>query len=519
MQQLIQVWTALDMRRKLIVLGATLAMFAAVIALSRMASAPSMALLYSGLEPSTSGEVVTALEQQNVPYEIRGNAIYVDVARRDALRMTLAAQGLPANGTKGYELLDSLTGFGTTSRMFDAAYWRAKEGELARTIASSPQIAFARVHIANSSGDLFRSNRDPSASVTVKSSGTGVSDAHARALTFLIASSVAGLTPDKVTIMDENGALLGTSAGNAAAGAAAKGQSDELRARILRLVEARVGQGNAVVEVAVDTVSEREEISERLIDPDSLIAISTDTEERSSENSGSAGRGVTVASNLPDGDAANGGGQSREQDSETRERVNYEFSETRREVLRPAGSVRRISVAILVNDLQSLNEEGGSDTQPRSEEELNDLKALVASAAGLDTSRGDEVTIRSMAFEPVEPAGVSATGLVAGSATMDVNSLARLGLLGLVALGLGIFVLRPILTRPPIEAAPQPPALTGTIEPGDLPENALPESDPAELPGPARPDPMERFRELIGERQDESIQVLQSWLAEKGEKV
>merc|ERR1711991_901033 len=149
MQQLIQVWTALDMRRKLIVLGATLAMFAALIALSRMASAPSMALLYSGLEPSTSGEVVTALEQQNVPYEIRGNAIYVDVARRDALRMTLAAQGLPANGTKGYELLDSLTGFGTTSRMFDAAYWRAKEGELARTIVSSPHILQARVHIAN----------------------------------------------------------------------------------------------------------------------------------------------------------------------------------------------------------------------------------------------------------------------------------------------------------------------------------------------------------------------------------
>lgn len=518
MQQLADVWTALDMRRKMAVLGAALAMFAAVIMLSRMAATPSMALLYSGLEDSTSGEVVSALEQQNIAHEIRGNAIYVDATRRDSLRMTLAAQGLPANGSKGYELLDALTGFGTTSRMFDAAYWRAKEGELARTIASSPQVAFARVHIANSSGDMFRSDRDPSASVTVKSAGTGVSDAHARALTFLVASSVAGLTPDKVTIMDENGVLLGTAAGNAAAGAAAKGQSEELRARILRLIEARVGQGNAVVEVAVETVSEREEISERLIDPDSLIAISTDTEERNSENSGNAGGGVTVASNLPDGDAANAGGPSREQDSETRERVNYEFSETRREVVRPAGTVRRISVAILVNHVAVIDADGGSALQVRSAEELADLQALVTSAAGLEEARGDEVTIRSMAFEPVETNGSAATGAAASALPMDVNSLAKLGLLGLVILGLGVFVLRPILTKQPAEP-PQTPALTGVIELDNSTPGAVAEAGQSELPAPPKPDPMERFRELIGERQDESIQVLQSWLAEKGEKV
>jgi flagellar M-ring protein FliF len=110
------------------------AIVAAVFGISRMASAPSMALLYSGLDPAAAGEVVSALEAEGVAFEVRDAAILVDSSQRDRLRMDLAARGLPAGGPAGYELLDNLTGFGTTSQMFDAAYWRAKEGELARTI-------------------------------------------------------------------------------------------------------------------------------------------------------------------------------------------------------------------------------------------------------------------------------------------------------------------------------------------------------------------------------------------------
>ena len=239
MQRLLSVWKRLTLRQRIIVITATVAMFVAILGMSRMASSPTMAVLYSGLEPDAAGQVVAALEQQNVAHQVRGNSIYVDVASRDSLRMTIASQGLPANGTKGYELLDSLTGFGTTSRMFDAAYWRAKEGELARTIAASAQVAMARVHLAVASGDPFRNNEPPSASVTVKPNGGGISDAHARSLTFLVASSVAGLSPDRVTIMDTNGTLLGVAAGNEASGVA-KGQSEDMRTRILRLLEARV---------------------------------------------------------------------------------------------------------------------------------------------------------------------------------------------------------------------------------------------------------------------------------------
>ena len=136
MQNLIQLWSALDMRRRVVIVGATIAMFLAVLALARAATSPSMALLYAGLEPSAAGEIVRALEQRGIAYEVRGESVFVPVTRRDETRMMLASEGLPASGGAGYELLDSLSGFGTTSQMFDAAYLRAREGELARTIKS-----------------------------------------------------------------------------------------------------------------------------------------------------------------------------------------------------------------------------------------------------------------------------------------------------------------------------------------------------------------------------------------------
>ena len=521
MQRLLSVWKGLTLRQRIIVITATVAMFVAILGMSRMASSPTMAVLYSGLEPDAAGQVVAALEQQNVAHQVRGNSIYVDVASRDSLRITLASQGLPANGTKGYELLDSLTGFGTTSRMFDAAYWRAKEGELARTIAASAQVAMARVHLAVASGDPFRNNEPPSASVTVKPNGGGISDAHTRSLTFLVASSVAGLSPDRVTIMDTNGTLLGVAAGNEASGVA-KGQSEDMRTRILRLLEARVGSGNAVVEVSIDTEHERQEITERVVDPNSVIAISTDTEERNNESNGTSSGGVTVASNLPDGDAASDNGNSREQGNETRERVNYEFSETQREISRPAGAIKRITLAILVNHQSAPDGSGGTELQPRSEQELSDLRELVASAAGLDEARGDQLTIKSMAFEPVKTEGTAAVSSASLNQNLDVMSLVKLAILALVSLGLGVFVIRPILSKATQATVPQLPseALTGVVEFEDLEQSQNQASQKTEnLPDLSRPDPMERFRELIGDRQDESIQILQAWLTEKGEKV
>ena len=108
MQNLIELWSNLGNRRRAIVLGATGAMFLAILGLAQMAGTSNMTLLYSGLESSAAGDVIAALDAQNVTYEVRGDAIYVDASQRDNLRMSLASQGLPATDGSGYELLDSL---------------------------------------------------------------------------------------------------------------------------------------------------------------------------------------------------------------------------------------------------------------------------------------------------------------------------------------------------------------------------------------------------------------------------
>jgi flagellar M-ring protein FliF len=324
-QQLLKVWSQLDLRRQIIVILATGAMFFGVIAMSRMVTAPNMTLLYAGLENGAAGDVVRALEQRGVVFEVRGGSIFVDREQRDELRLTLASEGLPANNNSGYELLDTLTGFGTTSQMFDAAYWRAKEGELARTIVANPQISMARVHIASTGSNPFQRGVTPKASISLTPTGGAITPAQAKAVRYLVASAVAGLLPDDVSVIDANGTLIGQN-DETTPTIGGEDKALVLRERAQRMLEARVGFGNAIVEVSVDTVTERESVRERTFDPEGRVAISTDTEERTTSSEDAGGGDVTVASNLPDNEGGAGNDSSSSQNSETRERVNYEVS-------------------------------------------------------------------------------------------------------------------------------------------------------------------------------------------------
>lgn len=541
-QQLLNVWTQLDLRRQIVVILATGAMFFGVITMSRMATAPSMTLLYAGLESGAAGDVVRALEQRGVIYDVRGGSIFVDSKQRDELRLTLASEGLPANNNRGYELLDNLTGFGTTSQMFDAAYWRAKEGELARTIVANPQITMARVHIASTGSNPFQRNVTPKASVSLTPNGGGITSAQAKAVRFLVASAVAGLSPDDVAIIDANGALVGQ-IDDVAPAIGGDDISQLLRDRVQRLLEARVGFGNAVVEVSVDTVTESEAIRERTFDPEGRVAISTDTEERNNTSQDAGSSDVTVASNLPDQEGGGGSDSSSSQNNETRERVNYEVSETEREVVRAPGAVKRVTVAVLVNEPTTTGSDGTQIPAPREETELAALHELVSAAVGFDEGRGDIITIKSMALLSVPPSGTIAETSIFGGFDIDVMSALQMVIIGLVTVILGLFVVKPILSRPtPAEAnaSPLPPALSDSTE-TELPalngevtndEFDLPDLDinggfSSELePLPDLPmmggpsdDPVDRLRTMIGERQEETVEILRGWLEDKEEKV
>lgn len=553
MQQLLSVWSTLDPRRRVIVVLATAAMFATVLTLSRMAANPGMSLLYAGLESSAAGEVVASLEQRGVTYEVRGTSVFVDSSRRDELRMTLASEGLPSNSGTGYELLDSLSGFGTTSQMFDAAYWRAKEGELARTIVSSPHIRGARVHIASPSSQPFQRKVQATAAVTVTTASGTLTASHAKALKYLVSSAVAGLMPDDVAVIDAQGGLILGADDPVTGSNGGIDRAAALKKNVERLLEARVGYGNVLVEVSVDTVTDRESIVEHTFDPDSRVVISTDTEERTTASEDARGGSVSVASNLPDGDGANDSNSS-SNNSETRERVNYEVSETQREIIRSPGAIKRLTVAVLVDGTQQIDGTGAQVFAPRSQDEMDGLRELVAAAVGFDEARGDVITLKTMEFKPIVEQGSAAAPTFMQSLNINVMSIIQIAVLAIVTLVLGLFVVRPILNSKPspavaelappvgsIPPAPFPegignasnsslPALTGEIDDGNFVPPAMTTVSDFEMPemataaigdfgmadgmGGVSNDPVTRLRKMVEERQDETVEVLRGWMEE-----
>jgi len=471
---MLSVWNNLEPRRQLVVVVATLAMFAAVLLLARSASQKDLTLLFGGLEPSAAGEVMLALDQRGATYEVRSNAIYVDPAQRDSLRMSLAGEGLPATGVQGYELLDGLSGFGTTSQMFDAAYWRAREGELARTILANPAIRTARVHISTPNGSPFQRKNKPTAAVTVTTQNGSLDSKQIKALQFLVGSAVSGMVPQDVAVIDDAGGLL-SEAGPPNSNATTDEMASRLRNQAERLLVARVGPGNAIVEVSVETINQSESIVERTVDPESRIAVSTDVTESSGTSQESRNGDVTVASNLPAGDAGAGAGTSQNETSETRALTNFEISEVQRQIVKEPGDVRRLSVAVLINEVVVLEEGADPTFSPRTPEELAALEELVSSAVGLNKERGDVITLRSLPFEPIPNLG---TEISSAPATLPIN----------------------------VMQLAHDPMMFDALD--------SPQFDGADSGG----DAVARLQQMIADREQETIQILQDWIEEPNKK-
>lgn len=511
-------WRARSAQQKTALAVVFLLSFMGVMAFAWLANRPGMALLYSGLDSAQSGSVLEAIEKSGVRYQIRGDSIWVEEARRDALRMTLAGDGLPSATGAGYELLDGMSGFGTTSQMFDAAYWRAKEGELARTILAIPNVKAARVHLAVPGGRGYRRETQASASVTLTTNGTALSRAQAKALRFLVSSGVPGMSSDRVTVIDSERGVVGTTEE-----LGSQDREVEMKRNVERILEPHVGIGNAIVELNLDIVTEAEILTEQHFDPEQRALISQESEETADQSSNAQQAGVTAASNLPEGQA-NNGEQSRSSRSETRQRSNFEVSKVTREVTRQPGAIRRQTVAVLVNGVAGTDATGAPTLVPRSEADLQAIRELVASAVGFDEARGDVITVKSLLFAGFADAGTEASkgGLLD---RLELNSLVKLAMIGLFILLLVLLVLRPVLRARNATAsaamlddtAALPPlAEQAPIESSDLPplSMAVPEFDFEPMSSSAS-DPVARLKEMMKERKEESLKLLSGWIEKR----
>jgi flagellar M-ring protein FliF len=427
--------------------------------ISLRVAAPTFAPLYDSVPAEEGGKIVSELELENIPYELRrnGTQILVPSDQVDKLRLKLAQQGLPSQGSMiGYEIFDKADSLGTSNFVLSINQLRALEGELSRTIASFETVDTARVHLVTPKRELFsRDALEPTASVAVKLRGTAALNKNEiAAIRNLVASAVPGLKPQRVTIVDSRGVMLAKGADendtNAVSEDAENFRSDyekNLVNRLERLLEQSVGIGKVKAEVHADIDFNRTVKNLEKYDPEGQVARSIQTvKEDENANERSSSDNVSVANNLP---AAQAGGGAGDSNSSNRKRVeettNFEISKEITNSVKEAGIVRRLSVAILVDGIYTADAEGVETYAPRNEEELKKLEQLVQSAIGFDATRGDEVSVVNMPFAAA-PTDLFATSPL-DWLKEDLNSIIQTLVLGGVAILAILLVIRPLVAR------------------------------------------------------------------------
>lgn len=515
-----------------------------------MTDAPK-ALLFSGLDPRDSAEIVGRLDAMKVPYQVEGDGSTILVPSDQALRlrMQLAGEGLPAGGSVGYEIFDRSDAFGQTSFVQNVNLVRALEGELARTVRSLASIANARVHLNIPKRELFAEKQPaPSASVVIRSRGT-VSPSQVQAIQNLVASAVPGMMAGSVTIIDEKGNMLGGGANQAGTAAIRADErsaayEDRVRAQVEDIVTSVVGPGRARVQVSAEIDYSRITRESQTFDPDGQVVISQQTSQSKANNQdGSGAQGVTVTNALPAGaaDGAGGaGGASSSNEDRTEETINYEVSKTKSLEIQEGGRIKRLSVAVAVDGSYKSDDKGGRTYEARPAEEMQQIEQLVRSAIGYDEKRGDQLKVVNLRFsqpevEELPPAEEPFLGL----AKDDYWRIAQFGGLGLIALLLIFFVMRPMIKAlvsgpqgnamlasqaiagPAGQAAVAGQAVAGAAQvAGPGPRLLIPQSgvqamiDIAQVEGQVKESSVRKVGEIVGKHPDEATSILRQWLHE-----
>lgn len=408
-------WDGLSPRARLAALAGVGVAIAAAVLIWAHGSEPTYGVLFGNLAQQDAARIVERLRAMNVDYQLEngGTTIRVPEEAVHETRLTLANEGLPSGGGVGFEIFDTQR-FGESDFSEQVQFRRALEGELARTIGHLAGVQRARVHLVLPERSLFTTDDRPaSASVALHlRPGWRLREEQVQGVTHLVASSVPGLEPAEVTLVDGDGRPLSGTGGGEEPGS---GQADELRERIERsrqravqqLLDASLGPGAAVVRVSADVDMARREQLQETYDPERSATRSFEiTEERNGDENAPTQGIPGAASNLPGGPAA-----EREEAqaglARRTERRNFEVTKTVVRAVRPVGRLERLTVAVVVDGRWSGEGEAREFT-PRDEEELARIRALVATAAGIDEERGDRVTVECVPFAGAAEAGPEA---------------------------------------------------------------------------------------------------------------
>lgn len=549
MNAMVQSLRELNQIKLAAMIGTAVVMIGFFAYISLRVTAPTMSPLYTSMSLEDGAKVTQALEADNIPYEVRANGtqILVPTDQVDKIRIKLAGRGLPSSGSLvGYEIFDKTDTLGTSNFVLNLNQIRALEGELSRTIASLDTVSEARVHLVMPRRELFNRDKvEPTASVAVKlRNASGLNKNEVAAIRSLVATAVPGLKPQRVTIVDSRGVLLAKGVEddndpNVVSAAAEDFRSEyekKTSSRIEQLLEQSVGVGKVKAEVHADIDFDRTVTNKEKYDPEGQVPRSTQSVTENEKSNEGGNSTVSVANNLPPGQAGTSGGSTSASDKKrTEETTNFEISKEVINSVKEAGNVRRLSIAVLVDGVMRINGAGQEVYAPRSDEELEKIKQLVESAVGYDATRGDDIKVINMQFAS-SPADMFATGPL-DWLKQDMNSIIQTMVLGGVAILAILLVIRPLVNRA-IEsaelasredemeqaalAAPSIAArltdqsrirLGGASEDDDVEDEDEDMINIDRIQGKLKSSTYAKINSMVEKNPDETVQILRQWLS------
>jgi flagellar M-ring protein FliF len=417
--QILELWKQLGLNQKISLVLATGVVIAAMAGMLIWSARPDMQLLYGRLDPKDAGDIVSALEAQAIPYQLTGGGTTIHVPRDQVyrVRMELASKGMPSGGSVGFEIFDR-GNFGISDFVQRTNYLRAMQGELGRTISQLDGVRSARVMVVMPENRLLVTDagRRSTASVLVDTGGNRLPSEAVNSIRSLVANAVEGLKLDDVVVVDNRGNVLSEELRNdsSAAGMTAgqirarKGLEDYFARKVESMLSSVLGAGNAVVRVSAEVDNTASTIVEERYDPESqVLRNSTVTEDStlSSETRNASVVGTTA--NTPAGEGTTAGAGTAPATSSEQKRTSkteaYEIAKSTTNTIRNPGEIRRLSAAVFVA-MRATGAGEARQTQPRTAEELENLRRMVVTALGVAQTAGaaaeQAVTIQEVDFAP-----------------------------------------------------------------------------------------------------------------------
>lgn len=454
-EQVLAIWQRMDSRRRVALVAAVAATLLAVGLLAAFGARAEYRLLYAGLEPGEAGMVLEKLRELKVDAKVEADAIYVPAGQVYEARLDLAAAGLPRGGSSGFELFDK-TSFGMSDFAEKVTFLRSLQGELSRTISGLEPVERAAVHIVVPKPTVFRSApRKGSASVVVHlRPGCSLSPRQVSGITHLVAAAVEGLETDSVSVLDQQGNVLGAPQPDGSQlGASSHLEARERVERYLAdkaqtMLDAALGAGHAFVRVSAELDRTRSERRTERFDPEGQVARVEKIVSRQLTRAGEGGAGATAnvgPSGGGAGDSPFSGGTQGESEAEENVETTYEIGRHVEVLTKEAGALSRLAVAVVL-DQQS---EAVSDR----------IERVVKQAVGFDSGRGDTFELAALELASGEDAELEAA-LLASERWRTVIELVKHGSAAVVAVAvaviLGLLVLRAVPKRPDRGRSGQP---------------------------------------------------------------